>query len=296
MLILLFFCNAAVAMSVSGYLQLYKTTGNTDYQVEKQIIESYKFKDLVTELSGFYKDSLPLIRQKAYYLTYKKGSSGKKNIKTEAVSILVKGCKDKSGSVVGQNISFLQEFSPLAFNEQAKATINELLIKRQMSHFKSLVLLAGYIGTGQELMKKKLLQEETSRERKWAYSLALARMGDEDRISFCVAKVKQMPLNNNTVEFLIPELVYMRKKQAIAYCIEIISSNEKACFSPNPDKPQEILCGYRVMELIAPVIVDFPFNTDATGSIDTNDYEGALKSVRNWFEEQQDYLINNNIF
>jgi len=49
------------------------------------------------------------------------------------------------------------------------------------------------------------------------------------------------------------------------------------------------------LEIIAPIIQDFPIPVDeATGDLDTDDYEAALQQSREWLEANQaDYVVIN---
>ncbi|NOQ25701.1 MAG: hypothetical protein GQ564_10110 [Bacteroidales bacterium] len=270
----------------------FKSSGKSDYKTEKQIIEKFSYLELIEKLTPFYADSTTVVRQKAYQFTYRKGLTSEANTQKKVVLKLLAGCKDKNGGIVGQLFSYLQEFPPESFDESAKNTIDNLLDKKQITHFKKLAMLAGMVGAGQETMQKKFLMPEVKNETKWALALALARQGSNKHTKYCVELVKNISINSDLVAYLIPDLIYTRQNQAINYCIEIIHSNKKDCYSPNPDKPEFILCAYRIMELLAPVIIDFPLQTDATGSLATNDYEEALKITRNWFINNPTYQIS----
>jgi hypothetical protein len=51
------------------------------------------------------------------------------------------------------------------------------------------------------------------------------------------------------------------------------------------------------MELLAPVIVDFPVKTDITGQLETDDYPAALQTVRKWFvNNNMEYNMRNEIY
>jgi hypothetical protein len=50
------------------------------------------------------------------------------------------------------------------------------------------------------------------------------------------------------------------------------------------------------MELLAPVIEGFPYETDATGTLVVDDYVKALSVVREWFNQNPDYQIKNDSF
>ncbi len=290
-LLSLLITNLIFADGISDYMNKYKSSGKTDYKKEKNLIAQYSFKDLINELSPFYKDSVVTVRQKAYYFTFKKGVVSSQEIKQKAVLKLLSGCYDKNGGVVGQLFSYLFEFSTENFNEEAKDRMDKLLVKSKMFHFKKLAMLAGIVGTGQEALQKKILDPDINNKTKWALSLALARQGSEKYTDYCMERVLNITVNNNFVSYIIPDLIYTRQHKAIEYCIGIIYSDKKDCYSPNPDKPENILCGYRIMELLAPVIIDFPFKTDATGTLVTDDYEKALEIARNWFTNNPTFKI-----
>ncbi len=152
-------------------------------------------------------------------------------------------------------------------------------------------MLAGIVETGQETLRKKFLMPDINNEIKWAIALALARQGSSEHTNYCVQLANKLPANNNLISYIIPDLIYTRQKQAIDYCVQIINKDSKDCYSPNPDKPEFILCAYFVMELLAPVIMDFPLKTDATGTLVTGDYEKALITARAWFANNPNYKI-----
>ncbi len=278
--------NFIFAGEITDYMNKYKSSGKTDYKKEMYLIKQYSFQDFVNELSPFYNDSTVTIRQKTYYFTYKKGVVSSPEIQQKAVLKLLTGCYDKNGGVVGQLLSYLLEFPVESFNEEAKDKIDKLLVKNKMFHFKKLAMLAGITGSGKETIQKKILGPDINNKTKWALSLALARHGSENYTNYCMEQIANIQVNNNFVSYIIPDLIYTRQRKAIDFCIDIIHSNKKDCYSPNPDKPENIMCGYRIMELLASVIIDFPFKTDATGTLVTDDYEKALEISREW-------LINN---
>lgn len=291
-LLFLITSNFLFADEISDYMNNYKSSGKSVYKTEKHIIEKFSYLELLEKLSPFYTDSIVVVRQKAYQFTYKKGLISEPNIQQKAVLKLLAGCTDKNGGIVGQLLSYLQEFPPQSFDENAKNTIDNLLDKKQITHFKKLAMLAGMVDAGQEKMHKKLLMPDIKNETKWAFSLALARQGSIEHTKYCVELVKSISLSSELVSYLIPDLIYTRQHKAIDYCIEIIHSDKKDCYSPNPDKPEFILCAYRIMELLAPVIIDFPFQTDATGSLVSNDYEEALTITRDWFINNPTYQVS----
>ena len=287
----LFACNMLFAQEIEEYIDIYKSIGVSDYNKEQSIINKYKFNTLKTGLNQYFSDSVASVRQKAYYLIYKKGITAEATNRTETVNTLINGCFDKNGGVVGAVLSNLNDFNSSDFDNKAKSAINKLLNKKKMFHRKKLAMLAGNIGAGKEAMQKKLLDKRVSNDTKWAYSLALARQGSAKHINYCMNQISEIPVNNNLITYIIPDLVYTKQREMIDYCISLVFRDTKDCFSPNPDKPEYILCAYRVLELIAPVIADFPYQTDATGTLNTDDYDKALTVARKWLTDNPNYNI-----
>ncbi|MGM0579812.1 MAG: hypothetical protein ACQETL_03980, partial [Bacteroidota bacterium] len=92
---------------------------------------------------------------------------------------------------------------------------------------------------------------------------------------------------------IYPTLAFTRQKAAVDVLVEQVFNDEQNCSSPDPDSNQKITCAYRILEIIAPIIQDFPIPVDeATGDLDTDDYEEALQQSREWLEANRiDYSI-----
>ena len=103
-------------------------------------------------------------------------------------------------------------------------------------------------------------------------------------------RVERQPVNDDLVYEIVPYLVYTRRQEAFKFLERIIQSNESTYLSANADNEENILCGYRVLEYIAPVMINFPLPVDEFGELEINDYEAGL--VRQWMAEQEgDYEL-----
>ncbi len=121
---------------------------------------------------------------------------------------------------------------------------------------------------------------------------ALARMGDENALAFLLSQIERTGMNDDAVAILLPDLVYTQQRQAFDVIIAGLYDDTPRCTSSNPDNEVPILCGYRIMEMLAPLIKDFPLDAEASGDIKTKSYEKALKTLRKWFEKHKtDYVI-----
>ncbi len=280
-----------------NYIEKYRINGITDYEVEQGLVKAISTNALIDSLSIYTSDSLAFIRLKAYELINRKGLKDEATVQVAVVEKLVSGCYDQDLSVINRCLSYLQSYPREAFNPSSKSWLEHLLQSTQTVSFKQLVLLAGYVSFGNEVLQRKLLLKDDYTQRQiWQMHLALARMGNTKSLNYCVDLAQKVKDGNDKVAYILPDLIYTRQKQAIDYCVEILNDDHKHCTSPDPDKDEKICCGYRVMELLAPVIVDFPYELDASGTLNTSDYPSALKESRDWFRTNPDYQINTTTF
>ncbi|GHT16876.1 hypothetical protein AGMMS4956_20030 [Bacteroidia bacterium] len=276
------------ASEVSAYFSALRS-GQLNYKQEQQIL-TYSVEQLTEQLAAYYTDSVVSIRQKAYYLTYKKGLQSAHQSRTMAVTHLLRAIGDADGGIVGQVLRHLQEFSAQDFDDKCRAIINHKISYTTMPHYKELVLLAGYIDTGKDALHSVLLKANLPQRNKWYIALALSRMGDSAQIAYCMRKVEKLPVNSDLVSYVLPDLVYMRQKAAIDFCVNLLADDKKLCASQNPDMSEKINCAYLIIPLIAPAIADFPVAIDPSGDIAGN-VEQALQKVRTWFAKNNEYTI-----
>ncbi|MDR1974559.1 MAG: hypothetical protein LBQ31_07795 [Bacteroidales bacterium] len=109
---------------------------------------------------------------------------------------------------------------------------------------------------------------------RWACMLALARMGEKTAIDEVLAKVSTKKTDDNMIYLFYPDLIYTRQRKIFDFLITRMQDKNGNCFSANPNNPQKIDCGYRIMELLAPVISDFPKRTSS--------YKKSLNKARKW--------------
>ena len=283
------------ANAISDYFERFRETGNADNSARVSIINNHSTTDLLNALEKFYADSVVSIRRQAYHLTYMKGMQDTDNMQL-VVTRLAKGLSESDSGLRGSIIGYLQEFPLSAFNQQAKSLIVSHLNHPNSPHFDQLILLAGFVGIGQNELLRLSMNEDLPVRRRWNISLALARMGSEDALQSVIERVRRAPINSGMVSFLLPDLVYTRQRVALDYAVELLFIDEKLCQTANPDLSGAILCAYPIIELIAPVIVDFPIQIDPRIGIDTDDYEKMLETVRTWFLENPDFEIETNRF
>ena len=219
------------------------------------------------------------------------------SLRQKSVTLLLKLCGDPDTRIANYAGLCLKNYSYLDFDNDAQLTIRNY-IKRKTFGYDNMLRVAGYLNISDIMgvIKEKISSGMLSRKEKWTAYLVLARLGDGNAIDYCLNEVKKLKISNNLVYDILPDLVYTHQRKCFDYLIEIIQNNEPLCESANPEAPGKILCGYRVMEYLAPVVENFPLKTSISGDIIAKDYKQALKETREWFKKHPDYKIIANKF
>ena len=191
-----------------------------------------------------------------------------------------------AGSRQYELVRQLQAYSLLCWDMQTRAMLEDILQSRP-AHWREWALLAG------SLQMERPLREVLGRcapgdNRIEALRLALVRCGDEELLRRLMQVVREKPLDDEFVYRYAPILVYTRQDTAVRYLLELIGLHDRNCSDAAMESPNELSCAYRLMELLAPVIIDFPIAWDSlTEELDTPDYEQALATVRHWISKQR---------
>jgi hypothetical protein len=256
-------------------------------------------KDVLDKLDRFTKDTSEDKRLATYKLISNLGmKSTNASTRKKAVKQLITGCNDKDGGIIGVNMKNLTLFSVQDFEPESKYLLSEMT-KRPMPYYELLIKICGWLGM-KDLsydFRQAIEQKKGTVKQRWAMRLAMARMGETEMLDYCVQRVTKIPVNDDVVYELVPDMIYTRQKSMFDYLFQIIESDEKKCSSPNPDSNAKILCAYGVIEQIAPYIENFPAEISASGDLKTKDYEKALQDVRAWIKQNKEsYAIKKEEF
>lgn len=203
---------------------------------------------------------------------------------SKIINTLIAGCSDNDAGIVYNNLNSLTQFPATAFDIEAKIKLSQL-VKQGSRHLPILIKITGFVGISDLIYDyKELLRLNTYKDKKilWAINLSLARLGSEDHAGFCLNLVKRYPVTDDLVYELLPDLAFIRTKEAFDYMLNIILNDDKNCSSSNPDSEAKIICAYRVIKIVAPYIVNFPVKIDKGGDIITKNYEKTLIEAREW--------------
>jgi len=283
--------------AIVAYLTSYKQ-GTANVR-EITTIKTYSPAEIAIEVQPFLYDSIVENRAAAYRLLYLCSVGIKDNkLLIPFILFFIEGCKDQDSGIAGNCISYLENIPASAFDAESKNALANVF-RGKTSHYEKLIRLCGYVNIPdltydfQQMLTEKTYPDKRSA---WAIHLAMARMGDTGQIANCLRKIKNMPVNDDVVYDLLPDLIYIRQKIAFDYLFTVISSDEKNCHSSNPNSEKAILCGYRMMEMMAPYINDYPLKMGASGDIAVKNYDEALKTLRDWISKHHDYSLKTDIY
>jgi hypothetical protein len=245
--------------------------------------------DLIEALKPYVTDSSDKVRIQAADIIFLASRRNKDNkLRQTAVQYLVLTCADKNSGNAGRVNKELPKYRKEDFNSIAKDSI-ESYIKRHIYYLDKVVMLAGYLNLTSAIpdIKAVIGNPKNDDKIKWSAHLALSRMGDDSETGYCIRVAQSKTMNDAIVYNMLPGLIYTRQKVAIDYMVTLLNSDEKDCISSNPDNNTEIVCGYRIMEFLAPIIKDFPLQTiEGVNQIRTDNYKAALETARKWFKDK----------
>jgi len=203
------------------------------------------------------------------------------NFRKSVASILVKGCKDKEAWLRKNIAERLEEYKFNEFSFSAKNKIKEIL-HMEKTYAQNVYLMTGFLQLKDQVRHlNKLLAECNPEHTSEIRNLrtALGRLGDKTQIDYLINMVKTSGKDLREDEFLFPLLIFTRSKKAIDYTFEEFSGSNK-------------LLSARILDILAPIIKDFPIKVDETGDTDIDDYEVAIKQVKNWYRtNRESYVI-----
>ena len=241
------------------------------------------------ETENVTSDSLSDKRYSAYSLiAYLGQKTEKADLRKHAAKKLIEGSNDKDGGIGGYCLKMLTYFSVSDFDLDAKVQLAEMA-KKPRTHYELIIKLCGWLNIkelGRDFRSAVEEKKGGMRER-WAMRIALARMGEADMVAYCSGRLLKAGVSDDVVYDFFPDVIYTRQKTLFDYLLTIIESDQKQCSSSNPDSDEKIICAFRVIELVAPYIKDFPAKTDVAGGLVSTNYDQTLKEVRIWIQQNR---------
>lgn len=256
------------------------------------VLQPDRAKAVLVALPAYQADTVAAVRAAAYTLLQRVGAGAKQlAVRQASVVQLVQGGRDADGGNAGLALDYLTTFHQGDFTREARDTVFRIFAA-EPPHFDLVLKLVGFLEmTELKRVIQSRAQAGNLQSIRWAALLALARMNDADAIKDVMQRVRKLPVNDDVIYKIFPDLVYTRHPDAIGYMVEALNSDETNCLSADAEREQPMPCGYRIMEQLAPIIAGYPLELDKSGDIKTKDYVTALKTVREWFVKHPDYKI-----
>ena len=296
-LILLF-----LAIVLNGFSQKKSVVSHAIESIKKGQLSSKSINKVVNNISSsglenivqFANDSLIENKTSAYILiSLVARATTDLNIKEKCIDVFIDGLSNSETVIAARCADIITEYSKDILTQSQIKSIYNVAVGLRVKK-PEIIKYIGYIG-GEESVRalNNIVKTDSliTNVEKWNLKLALAKCGETTELDYCLNKVKSIPVNDDVVYELLPDLVYTGQRKAIDYLVDILLSNEKNCNSANVEIDQKILCGYRVMEFLACVIVDFPINFDDSGELATDDYVASLKQCREWINQNRNSYI-----
>lgn len=277
--------------AMDGYFDMVRAGRST--RIPSDILQAKRAEEVLGLLPAYAADTMPIVRAQAYGVAKVVGLETE-NIsqRQRAVRLLVAGCRDAHKGNVGVAIRALTEFDPSSYSADAKDSLVSLF-RRKPAHIDKYMLLLGYLEltTARHELREIAQRKDYARKDRWAALLALARMGDSFATNDILQRVRKLPVTDEVVYEIFPDLIYTRQPAVLNVVLEALKSDVRNCASADAERDTRIPCGYRIMEQLAPAIQDYPVKLDASGDIQTADYAEALQTVRDWFAQHPQYKI-----
>lgn len=233
----------------------------------------------------FTYDSNKIVRNQAYLIIHKAGIAKEGADRSiQVVEALAHGCHDSQVGIALYCSKSLRQYDSKEFTANAKGSIAAALLPGART-VPNIAMLIGWLGIEESMGRLQSIayQDGASRVDQWHAHLALARMGVEQSIRYCLSVYKSQPMNTALVEQMVPDLLYTRQKSIYDEVIQLLYEKDKLCYSLSPDNERQIHCGYLLMEQLSKYIEDYPFETHATGALKGHDYDESLVALRAWF-------------
>jgi hypothetical protein len=257
--------------------------------VDKQsILASSAYKENAQLFAKYFSDTLFSIRYEALNLNTQ--LSLRSNDKS-LVSKSIKGILDNAitkGQLNNQIVALLKKYAQTDFSAENLNQIKNIL-STQENNIGALVKVYAFAGGPAVANEISNLSSKPALSKldKGDIKLALVRCGDENLVAQMTAKLKEQVVNDNLIYYGLPEIIYTKNKSLLSFLLNSILSDDKKCTSANSDDNQAITCAYRLIENLAPEIIDFPATINERGEIASTDLNKTLVDVREWIKKNQ---------
>lgn len=176
------------------------------------------------------------------------------------------------------------ELRQIAFDDFSEDDKEKLktIIQKNGSHVQEWIKIAGFLQLCDFLEAIRYNYKDGTANKR-ALNLALTRCGVPEKVASLLRNVKELSITDDFVYNIAPQLIYTRQRSIVDHLFKIIVEDLGNCNSSG-EYTMAISCSYRLMEMLSPIIIDFPFKLKTSGDLDTSDYKFALETVKKWYK------------
>ncbi len=203
-------------------------------------------------------DSIFDVRWKCFSLASLIGSTNNtETVKSEIVSIMLKGMFDNDSRIVFFASENLSEIKVSNYSDSQKDTLVKLL--ENINNPNILVTLYRVCGENRIYESEDLLQtvafsNDVPFFQRWVALASLTRLGNNEAEEKMHGYLTRIGLSLDAINTLYPYVMFSRSNKNVGYLIDQIKNNEAGCESSNPDFTDQIPCAYHILKVVAPEI------------------------------------------
>ena len=274
-------------------MEMIKMQGGAFQSLPDSVWKGRKASLVVSSALPYIKDEVDAVAAEAVLLITKSAvNSTDTALRRQVVGYLTECLSSKGAFTANAAKTGLNSFRASDFTLSSRKTIENLLTDITTYNYVEIARMAASKGIGYEAISMVFYNEKMNIEKKWSLAIALTRLGNKQVEEWILSKLNKANPEASFVEAIVPDLVFTRSKPVIDFCVSLLQDESLKCSCVNPDVSTKVECGYRIMEWLAPIVVNFPVKFDSIGMLkNDNEYKNALIAVRKWFNDNPEYEI-----
>lgn len=248
-----------------------------------KIAAATNYKEATEILGRYVSDTLLAVRYEALSLYSQAALRSKDKALIKKSIRYIIGNAILYNSINNQIVNLLKRYTKQEF-ESDELQLMKSLLESQDNNIGNLAKVYAFAAgpTAQNDLAALLAKPTLNKGDKKDIKLALVRSGNENYAQKMNETLKQQVLNDELIYSALPDVLYTKNKEMFAWLLNGIMSDNKKCSSANNDDPAPMICAYRLIEQLAPHILNFPVSINAKGEIESKDLSKSLADVRAW--------------
>ncbi len=263
-----------------------------------KIASATNYKEAAEALGKYVSDTVLAVRYEALSLYSQMALRSKDKALLKKSIRSITGNAVLNNSINNQIVNLLKRYSKQEF-ESEELQLMKSLLESQDNNIGNLAKVYAFAAgpAAQNDLSALLVKPTLNKGDKKDIKLALVRSGHETYAQKMNETLKQQVVNDELIYSALPDVLYTKNKEMFTWLLNGIMSDNKKCSSANNDDPAPMICAYRLIEQLAPHILDFPVSINAKGEIDSKDLAKSLADVRAWITKNKDtFEINRDTY